>query len=194
MANSKKRFNGQSIFIAAVLTIATTLLLVYITGLTSHRSIVNNALLSLSILAVIFFLFLWLGLLYGMRVRDDLTGKLRLIWSKPKPLLSNTSDIPFSNLPSVGDGIEGVLLSIVIWIVVSVAFIILLILLDYVVWMGLMGVVFLVYWVFIRALKLIFSKSAECTDRIGKSFVYALGYTLLYLGWLYIVIFFSTLF
>ena len=115
-------------------------------------------------------------------------------WSKPKSLLSNTADIPFSNLPSVGEGIEGILLSIVIWIVASVAFVVLLILLDYVVWMGFLGVVFLVYWVFIRALKLIFSKSAECADHVGKSFVYALGYTLLYLGWLYIVIFFSTLF
>ncbi|GAA4371648.1 hypothetical protein GCM10023186_00290 [Hymenobacter koreensis] len=56
-----------------------------------------------------------------------------------------------------------------------------------------MWVVFLVfaamlYWIFFRALRLVFRHSAECKGQLGKSIRYGLIYTLLYNGWLYSII------
>lgn len=93
-----------------------------------------------------------------------------------------------------GDGIGGILVSIVLWIVMTILFILFLILLEFVLWAGMLAFIALIYWLLMRALKLIFAKSAECQNDLIKSATYGLGYTTLYLGWLYAVIYISTLY
>ncbi|WP_422361393.1 hypothetical protein [Reichenbachiella sp.] len=185
--------NGQTILIAASLSILSTVVIVYLTGLNSHRTIIENSFISLSILALVFLLFLSIGLYIGLHINDNLSHKFKIMWGKPKTtILSNSSTIPETpGLPDVGDGIEGILLSIVLWVVMTVLFILFLILLELFLWAGLLGFVALIYWVIIRALKLIFAKSSECQGDLFKSVTYGAGYTVLYIGWVYGVIYLS---
>jgi hypothetical protein len=47
----------------------------------------------------------------------------------------------------------------------------------------------MLYWVFFRALKFVFSKSTETKGDIGISAFYSLIYTVLYLGWIFGIVY-----
>lgn len=189
----KKRVFGKTILIITILVMAATLLLVYFTGLETHRSIIDNAFISLSILAGIFFVFLFTGLYHGYDVRDDLKDKFKVKWGRLKKHLPDDWNWEVPNVSGI-DGSEGCLGAIVFWIAATLAAIVLVIILEVFVWGFLLVVIGALYWVLIRALKLIFCRSARCRGDFVKSFGYALGYTTLYIGWIYGVIYIATLF
>lgn len=192
MRASKKRVFGKTILIVSLLAITLTLLLVYFTGLKSHRSIIDNAFISLSILAVGFFIFLFAGLYRGFDVRDDLKDKFRVKWGRTKRFLPESWHWEIPDMGSA-DGGEGCLAAIAFWLAATLAAILLVIILEVFVWGFLLVLIGALYWILIRALKLIFSKSASCQGNLIKSFGYAISYTTLYVGWIYGVIYISTL-
>lgn len=193
MKSSKKLFFGKTILITSITAIVLTLVLVYFTGLKSHRSITDNAFISLSILGASFFLFLLAGLFYGFDVQDDLKNKLRFRWGRSKRLIPINWSFEVPNVMDA-DGPAGCLAAIVFWIVATLAAILLVIALEVFVWGFVIVLIAAIYWVLIRALKLIFAKSAACKDNLLKSAGFALAYTALYIGWIYGVIYISTLF
>ncbi|UII31348.1 hypothetical protein LVD17_23940 [Fulvivirga ulvae] len=77
---SKKLFFGKTILITASVTLVITILIVYITGLASHRTIIENSFISLSILCIALFTFVTTGLYNGFNVYDDLSHKLKFKW------------------------------------------------------------------------------------------------------------------
>jgi len=89
----------------------------------------------------------------------------------------------------VGDGIGGLVMSILLWIVMTILIIVLLIILEAVFWFSLFIILTTLYWVFFRALKLVFSKSADTIGDIGLSAIYSLTYTVLYLGWIFGIVY-----
>lgn len=90
---------------------------------------------------------------------------------------------------SVGDGISGLILSLLLWIVMSILFIAFLIVLEIVFWFSIFILLAMLYWVFFRALKFVFSKSSDTKGDIGISAVYSLVYTLLYVGWIFGIVY-----
>ncbi len=197
MKSSKKVLFGKSLLIASVGTIVVTVVLVYLTGLTSHRSLLDNSLISLTVLALVFFLFLVIGLYNGLNVIDNYSHKLQLSWRNARrrtPGSSWTSDFPDISAPDVGDGLGAIVVGIILWIVLSILLIATLVLLQAVVWATLVLMIIAIYWVFIRGLKLIFSKSPQCEGKFLKSVAYASGYTIMYVGWIYGILYISTLF
>lgn len=195
MKNSRIFLKGKTILIGVVISVIATVLIVYLSGLDTHRSLLNNSLISLTILALVFFFFLTVGLYKGLHIHDNLSYKLKLAWGKPKSSIFNSSSFP--DTPGVidsDDGISGILFSIILWIIMTILFIVFLILLEFVLWAVLLALIGLIYWILMRALKLIFSKSSECQNDLIKSVTYGTGYTALYLGWLYGVIYIATLF
>jgi hypothetical protein len=52
-------------------------------------------------------------------------------------------------------------------------------------WFSLFVILTMLYWVFFRALKLVFNKSNETKGEIGLSMLYSLGYTILFTGWIF---------
>lgn len=196
MKSTKKLLFGKTLLIAFVSTILITVLLVYLTGLTSHRSVLDNSLISLTVLAIFFFLFLAVGLYNGLNVFDNYSHKLQLYW---KNAHRQTPDLFGSNLPNidapdVDNDLGEIVIGIVLWVVFSILLIGLLIALQAVLWFTIVLVAAAIYWIFIRGLKLIFSKSPECESNLPKSVVYATSYTILYIGWIYGVIYASTVF
>lgn len=107
----------------------------------------------------------------------------------PGDLTGSTSPTIDISIVEVGDGIGGLLVSILLWIGMSTLFIVLLIVLEVVFWFSLFIILAMLYWLFFRALKFVFSKSKETKGDIGISAVYSLAYTLLYVGWIFGIVY-----
>ena len=146
----------------------------------------SNLYLSLGIIATALFLFMTYGLYVGMGLIDNFP-KFRSF--KKGDIMGNASptfDTPFIE---AGDGIGGLILSIVLWIAMSILFVILLIVLEAVFWFSLFIILAMLYWIFFRALKFVFNKSKDTRGDIGISAVYSLTYTLLYVGWIFGIVY-----
>lgn len=189
---SKKLFFGKTILIASVLTLVVTILIVYATGLANHRTIIENSFISLSILCVALFTFVTTGLYHGFNVYDDLSHKLKFKWRGST--LSDGFDFA-PGMPDAFDGDDacaGILLSVTLWIVATIGILLFLIFAELLFSIAWIALVAMIYWVIIRALKLVFSKSQTCEGDLSKSICYGFSYTALYLGWIYGVIYLSS--
>lgn len=146
----------------------------------------SNLYLSLGIIATALFLFMTYGLYSGIGLIDNFP-KFRNF--KSGDFIANSGTGPTMELPSVGDGIGGLILSILLWIGMSILFVILLIVLEAVFWFSLFIILAMLYWIFFRALKFVFNKSKDTKGDIGISAVYSLTYTLLYVGWIFGIVY-----
>lgn len=180
----RRRINGRNVLTAASITVIITVILVFITGLKSHRSLLDNGLISLSILAGFIFIFLTLGLYYAVYVKDDLSGKLKLKWVKAQDILpEGMAEVDLSL--GCADEAKGALA----WIGISILLVIAIFFLGTILWVGFVIVGGAIYWLLLRSLRLIFKRSAICHGHLLKSMAYALLYTILYTGWVYGVIY-----
>lgn len=177
---------GKSVFTVSLLVIGITILTVYLTGINFNRSLTSNLYLSLGIIATVLFLFMTYGLYKGIGLVDNF----------PKFRSFRTGDLTTSASPNldfpsveVGDGLGGMILSILLWIGMSILFIVLLIVLEVVFWFSLFIILAMLYWIFFRALKFVFSKSKDTKGDIGIAAIYALTYTLLYIGWIFGIVY-----
>ena len=174
---------GKSVFIVSLLVIGITILTVYLTGENYNRSLSSNLYLSLSIIGTILFLFMTYGLYRGIGLRDNYP-KFRNF--KKGDFATN---IEFPNLPEAGSetGISGLIVSILLWIGMTILVFVLMILMEAIFWISIFLILVMLYWLFFRALKLVFSKSKETKGDIGKSISHAFMYTVLYLGWIFVI-------
>jgi hypothetical protein len=177
---------GKSVFIISLLVIGITILTVYLTGINYNRNLTSNLYLSLGIIATALFLFMTYGLYKGIGLIDNFP-KFRNF--KTGDLIANSSATPTVEIPSVGDGIGGLILSILLWIGMSILFVVMLIVLEAVFWFSLFIILAMLYWIFFRALKFVFNKSKDTKGDIGISAVYSLTYTLLYVGWIFGIVY-----
>jgi len=150
---SKTYLKGKSVFVVSIIVIVITTLTVYITGINYHRSVSENLLISLSIIAAALFLFMSYGLFKGIGLVNN--------FPKFKAYTSGELiDIPYGKNSTTnvdaGDGIEGLLLSIVSWILLTIVFVVFLIFLEALLWLSIFVILSMLYWVFFRALKLVF--------------------------------------
>ncbi len=170
----------------SLLVIGITILTVYLTGENYNRTVTSNLYLSLFIIGTALFLFMTYGLYKGIGLTDNFP-KFREF--KTGDIISNSGVSP--DLPSidVGDGIGGLLMSILLWVGMTILIFVLLILLEAFFWISIFIILAMLYWVFFRALKFVFSKSADTKEDIGISAIYSLSYTVLYLGWIFGIVY-----
>ncbi len=173
----------------ALAAIALTTVLVFILG---HRSVLRESQIALSIISVLLFLFLSVGLYTGVELKADAPSFNE--WkgvSFADPNVAGAIDHAPIDI-SVGDDIVGsvvgCLLMAVVWVLLSVLLTVLAWLLTNLV----VGVVFilfvLIYWVFYQALRTVFRHSPRCKGQIAESIAFSLAYTFLYMGWMFVVI------
>ncbi|WP_323027788.1 hypothetical protein [Gelidibacter japonicus] len=177
----RKYLKGKSVFIISLCVIGITSLTVYLTGINYNRSITSNFYLSLLIIGAVLFLFMSYGLYKGIGLSDDFP-KFKTF--KKGEIIAQSGTIP--ELPTIqaGDGIGGLIMSVLLWIVMTIVIFILLILLEAVFWISIFIILAMLYWVFFRALKFVFNKSATTKGYIWASAAYSFSYTVLYLGWI----------
>lgn len=193
MKPSKTYLKGKSVFSISLIVVMLTALTIYLTGFHYHRSITANFYISLGIIATTLFLFLTYGLYTGIDIEDNYP-KLKGFEFKKKMsegiMSGNTSGFDFE----IGEGIGGIIISIVLWVLFSIVFIFLLIVLETILWFSVALILAMLYWVFFRAMRLVFSKATHTQNNIGLAVMYAFGYTFLYIGWMYIIVYTTTLF
>lgn len=165
------------------------ILSVWLSGAGSHRSLFQNSILSTSILAISFFLFVSLGLYYGLKLKDNI-GNI-LTKERIKKLSDKTPEISSFDFdgPAVGDGIGGLILSILLWILFSIVLIFLLYFLGVFFWAVILLFTAMLYWIFFRALRLVFKNSRHCKGQLLRSLTFGFLYSFLYVSWIYGIIF-----
>ena len=126
------------------------------------------------------------GLYIGIGLIDNFS-KFRNF--KTGDFIANGGTGPTVEIPAVGDGIGGLILSILLWIAMSILFVILLIVLEAILWISLFIILAMLYWLFFRALKFVFNKSKETKGDIGIAAVYSLAYTILYVSWMFGIVY-----
>lgn len=182
---------GKSVFLVSLVVIFITILTVYLTGENYNRTVRSNFYISLSIIGIALFLFMTYGLYKGIglidnfpKYRDFQTGDI----------IANSGTSPDIPSVEVGEGIGGFLLSILLWIGMTILVFLLLVLLEAFFWFSIFVILTMLYWVFFRALKFVSSKSKDTKGQILQSIIYSLSYTILYLGWIFVIVYLAQLF
>jgi len=166
--------------------------------------------ITLAVIAATLFAFLTLGLYTGVRLerprrdrpvwrplRNKRTGSAAISADDVGDVASlaldiaGSIDVPKIELPDVSDGgddVIGCLLSIVMWVALAVIIVVLLPVLIELVWAAFFVLAAMLYWVFYRALRVVFFRTRQCRCRLVLSMGYALFYTALYTGWLFAIL------
>ena len=165
------------------------ILSVWISGNNSHHTLFQNSILSTSILAIVFFLFVSISLYRGVGLRDNL-GKIFTKESFNKRMKSTSDFTPDIDVPLMdADGIGGIIVSVLAWIAFTVAALFVLYFVGVFFWSVLLLLLAILYWIYFRALKLIFKNSKNCKDNLFKSLGFGIFYSGLYVSWIYGIIF-----
>lgn len=163
----------------AVLTIAG----VYFWGLGRHHTFFENSIISTTILSIAFFLFVTIGLYNGVKLKDNLGSIVDKFKTTETPDV--TPGLASEGPVDIGEGIAGVILSIVLWIVMAIVFSIALWIFSNILVVAILTFIAMLYWVFFRALRLVFKNSNKSKGNLPESIKWGFTYTLLYNFWIY---------
>lgn len=191
MTSTRRRLiTSKTVFTATIIVAILIVISIWLFGLGEHRTIFANTILSTSILSIIFFIFLTVGLYVGIKLKDDI-GKLI---DKAKPIdfpdLSSGFEMP-SEMPELGEGIVGIILGILAWIAFSILILIAIWVFGAILWTTIIIFAAMLYWILFRALRLVFKNANKCKGNLSMSLTYGFGYTLLYSFWIYGIILIS---
>jgi hypothetical protein len=172
----------KSVFVVTLLVIVITVLGVYFWGLGYHHTFYENSMISTSVLSVVFFLFITVGLYQGMKLKDNI-GKIK------------TADIqvpssfdfspPGDGIFVFADDILGAVVGVIAWILFAFFLVLLLWIFSNVVMIVIATFMAMLYWIFFRALRLVFKNSNKSKGKLMESIRYGLLYTFLYNFWIY---------
>ncbi len=183
----KRLITYKTLFITTLAVIPLTIVSVWLFGLGQHRTLFQNSILSTSILSAAFFMFLTIGLYKGIKLKDDL-GKIIEPETIDK-MTKNLEGIDFPDeFPDLDDGIGGILIGILIWFFIAILLVLFITILGGFFWVMILAFVAMLYWIFFRAIRLVFKNSNKCKGDLPASVLYGLGYTILYNFWIYLII------
>lgn len=192
MSIKKRLISSKTTFIITLIIATLVITEVWLLGITDHRSIAANATISLSILSISFFLFISIGLFKGLKLKDELGNVMRHYKPSKPPYpgegageVIGQGGVPVDLL---GEGPEGCGVFI-LWLLLSLFLSTILWFFGASFWLLGLTIIAMLYWIFFRALRLIFKNSAKCRGSIKKSPSIALLYTVLYTCWMYGLIF-----
>lgn len=167
----------------------TLTLIIYLAGIKEHRTLYLNSLISTTIISTVFLTFITIGLYNGWKLKDELGNFLDKfhLWKRPS---TPTMDTSYYEPSVVGEsGMEGCLISFIIWIVLALFGSLIFWLFGAFIWATILITSGMLYWIIFRALRLIFRNSSKCKGDLIKSFRIAVFYTILYNSWIYAIIF-----
>lgn len=166
----------KSVIAITFVVFLTVSLLDYFFNLRNYHTLYQNLLFILIFFTLFLIGAMTLGLYYGIKLQDNI-GKL-------------TDNINLNKLPDMngasfpdGDFGEGLiaLLSAIVMILFAYVFIMLS-------WYFLILFSAMLYWIYFRALRLVFKHSVKCKNNWRESLKIALLYSFSYTFWLYLVI------
>ena len=183
-----------------LIVVILTILGVYFWGLGHHRTFFENSMMSTTVLAIAFCSFTTIGLYRGVKIRNDV-GKLTNLYqskflrsnyfssaSKKPGTTHSSSSYEWLNLVDAtpdGDDIVGIILAIIVWLLVAVILAFALAFIGDLLIVSMLAFAGMLYWIFFRALRLVFKNSNRSKGDLLESLKWGLVYTFLYSGWIY---------
>jgi phosphoglycerol transferase MdoB-like AlkP superfamily enzyme len=167
-----------------LLVIVSIGILDYFIVLKSHKSLYANLLFITLLMSVSFFVFITLGLYKGIRLKENIGKLTDHIDTKKLPDFSGgVPDLSavMQGFGAIAEGLGGLVIAILSAVV--------LIMLGWFLilssWFVLIFLAAVLYWVYFRALRLVFKRSGICQGNIIMSLKYAGLYSLLYTSWIF---------
>lgn len=185
--------NSRTVSLISILVIVITILGIWLFGVGNHNSVFENSILSTSILSIAFFLFISIGLYKGAKLKDTV-GKITDGFDSKKIEDFKNFDIgngDFGGIDAGDDLFSGIVINILFWVFISILFPYLFWAFSAMFWFTILLFMAMLYWLFFRALRLVFKNAADCKGKIGISILYGFTYTILYNFWIYGVIYFT---
>ena len=181
--------NSKTVFISTLIILPTLSLLIYLTGFGNHRTLYLNSLISTTILSLVFFSFITIGLYNGWKLRDSYGNFMHKfdVWKKPSSSELDVSDFDIALVET--ESIIGAIGAVLLWIVLALFGSIIFWAVGAVVWAAILLTGGMLYWIIFRAYRMIFRSSAKCKGNLLKSAGTALLFTFLYNCWIYAIIF-----
>jgi hypothetical protein len=160
---------------------------IFFWGLGHHSTFFENSILSTTFLSVAFFLFITISLYRGVKLKEDV-GRIARGNAPFDVALDLTTQPQHSHSGpalDVGDGLGGILLGILLWILWGLVVAVALWLFANVFLVIIAAFAAMLYWIFFRAMRLVFKNSSRTKRRIWLSIQYGILYTFLYNFWIY---------
>jgi hypothetical protein len=184
-----KLMNGRTVFKISLVVISLTIIGVYFWGLGRHNTFFENSVISTTILSIAFFLFVTVGLYRGVKLKDN-KGEITsdgisgadidmLDLTPPTTHHGDSFDI------DTGDDLVGIIAAILLWILWAIFVALTLWIFSNVILMVIATFAAMLYWIFFRAMRLVFKNSNKSKGDIWESIKYGLMYTFLYNFWIY---------
>jgi hypothetical protein len=176
-----KLVESKSVFKISLWVVGLTILGVYFWGLGTHHTFFENSIISTSILAVAFFVFTSVGLYRGIKLKDNL-GKITDSL-KPRKGIDFSPDFSVGEHGMIDLGVEGgcigIIASILLWIALAILFAIALWVFSNLIVVVIAVFAAMLYWIFFRALRLVFKNSNKSKGDLWESMKYGFLYTFL---------------
>jgi len=168
------------------LVAALTLISVYFWGLGQHRTFFENSMISITVLSIAFFLFVSIGLYRGVNVVHEAHDE-KVSPNAKVDSLHTTADIASGmEAPDFdGDDLGSILVSILLWIGWAILVAVALWFFSEVILVAISSFAAILYWIFFRALRLVFNNSNQCRGNMWESARNGAFYTVLYNFWIY---------
>ena len=184
---TSNRISAKNAFTITLVVVGLTVLAVYLFGLGQHHTFYQNSMISTTVLSVAFFVFITVGLYKGIRLKDDVGNMI----DARRPLVDTY--VPTSNFEPINvdldmdgdEGFGGIIFSILLWILTAVVLAFVLWILGDVVVVAVLAFLAMLYWIFLRALRLVFRNSNKSKGDLVESVKLGLMYTVLYNFWIY---------
>ncbi|HZY80959.1 MAG TPA: hypothetical protein VFE50_15660 [Cyclobacteriaceae bacterium] len=179
--------SSRSVFLISVIVALLTIVSVFFWGLGHHSTFFENSVLSTTILSVAFFVFITINLYRGVKLKEDV-GSITtdtLPFQAAADIASNPPASESGPPMDVGDGLGGILLGILLWIVWGIVVAVSIWFFANVLLVVIAAFAAMLYWIFFRAMRLVFKNSPRTKGRIWTSVQYGFLYTFLYNFWIY---------
>jgi hypothetical protein len=175
--------SARTVFRISLWVFLLTILGVYFWGLGRHNTFFENSVISTTILSLAFFVFITVGLYKGVKLKHEPSQTGIVPVTDSIGLAGHTPDSGFDF--DVGEGLGGILLALVLWILWAIVVAIALWIFSNVVLLVIATFAAMLYWIFFRAMRLVFKNSNKSKGDMMASIGYGLTYTVLYNFWIY---------
>lgn len=182
MENNHVKLSAKVTISLFIVVSIITSCLVYFGG---KKSFLVETEIVLAVISLILFVFLVFGLYFGARLEDD-TPSYDSAETLKKSDIAEHINIDVGDVG--GDDFFGAIFAFIVWILFSGLILIIAWVLINIVASFVALLFVLVYWIAYQALKLVLANIDICQGNIFKSILTSFTYTVLYVGWLMVMI------
>lgn len=180
--------NTKSVFTITLIVTVLTIIIIWLQGLHLERSVLRNSFLSTLILSGFLFTFMSIGLYRGYKLKDNL-GKITDSFKINTDMIDGSWGSTDSIDLDIGDGFGDIIGSVIAWILVTIALGTLLFIFSNLIGFSILFLLAILYWIFFRALRLVFKKSPICQGHFLLSLRYVFMYTCFSTLWVSLILF-----